>query len=246
MTNKVLLDNVDHHDLRALGQYGADYGGAVNQMLIFPTEFEEVQRDFPIFFRKDPNGEFQSVALLGLDRGENLFLSDDVWQSRYIPAVQLRGPLSINRPEQRAEAQSEPTIYIDLDDPRVGRSEGHPLFLPHGGNAPWLKRATQALRALQTGMEVSKPMFDAFEQAELLSAAAIEIQLDDNTQYKLPGYYTIDNERLARLDGASLERLHRGGFLRAAFWTLSSLGNVRWLIELKNRRRGSTGGPGTQ
>ena len=40
-----------------------------------PDEYADVQREYPIFFRKDPtNGEFASVALLGLQEGEKLVL----------------------------------------------------------------------------------------------------------------------------------------------------------------------------
>src|SRR4029078_4512110 len=95
MTNRVLLNNVDHKDLRVALRHGADFGDAVNQLLIFPTEFEEVQREFPILFRREENGAYQCVALLGLDRDENLFLGEDGWLSRYVPALQQRGPFSI-------------------------------------------------------------------------------------------------------------------------------------------------------
>ena len=44
-------------------------------MPAFPTEFAELQREYPIFLRKDhDNGDWQAVALLGFDQHENLFL----------------------------------------------------------------------------------------------------------------------------------------------------------------------------
>ena len=45
--------------------------------MIVPTEFADVQREYPIFFRKDPaTGEFMSIALLGFSKDENLFLDE--------------------------------------------------------------------------------------------------------------------------------------------------------------------------
>jgi hypothetical protein len=239
MTNKVLLNNVDHRDLRVAARHGPAYGDAVNQMLVFPTEYEEIQREYPILFRKDEHGDFQSIALLGLDKDENLFLGEGGWRARYVPAVQRRGPFSIGLREQHVggEPLAEPMIHVDLDDPRVGAVEGEILFLPHGGTAPYLERVTEALRLIYTGLEVGKAMFAAFEALELIRPVALEAQLSDEEHYLLPDFHTIAEDRLAGLDGAGLARLHEGGFLRAAFLAAASLGNVSRLIDLKNRRR---------
>jgi hypothetical protein len=244
MTRKVPLNNVDHADLKVVVRHAAAFGDSVNQMLIFPTEFEEVQREFPIFFRKDANGDFQSVALLGLDRDENLFLGEGGWESRYIPAVQQRGPFSIGLREQQVDGESvrEPVIHVDLDDSRISRAEGRPIFLPQGGNSPYLDHVSRALRAIHAGLEVSKPMFAAFAALDLIEPVAVEIELGDNMRYDLPNHHTIGQDRLAQLDGAGLERLHQAGFLRAAFLVTSSLQNVNRLIELKNRKRAAGAG----
>jgi hypothetical protein len=85
MTNRVLLNNIDHGTLRVITRRSAEFGDNINQALVFPTEFEELQREYPIFFRKDPNGDYQSVVLLGLDRDENLFLDETGWPATSPP-----------------------------------------------------------------------------------------------------------------------------------------------------------------
>lgn len=238
MTTSVLLNNVDHQDLRVITRHGPEFGDAVNQVLILPTEYEEIQREYPILFRKDPDGEYQSVALLGLDRDENLFLEGDRWRASYVPAVRRRGPFRIGLQERSegGEIRREPVIHVDLDHPQISRTEGEPLFLPQGGNAPYLDRVAEILRIIHTGLEVMGPMFEAFESFDLLRAVQIEIALDDDAKYLLPDFLTIDEARLAGLDGAALQELHERGFLRAAFLAAASLGNVDRLIARKNRR----------
>ncbi|RHW19099.1 peptide ABC transporter permease [Sphingomonas gilva] len=231
MTSTVLLNNVDHHDLRVIPGHGAAFGDNINQVRVFPTEFEELQREYPIFFRRDGEGALAAVALLGLDRDENLFLDEAGWQARYVPATQRRGPFRIGRP-----ADGEPVIHVDLDHPRLSREEGLPLFLPHGGNAPSLEQAAGVLRIIHDGLAVLPAMFAAFEQAGLIEPVAVEIQLSDARRYTLPGLHAVSEERLAALDGQALARLHRDGFLRLAFLAAASLANVHRLIDLKNRR----------
>jgi hypothetical protein len=237
MTNRVLLNNVDHGDLRVVTGQGAAFGDNLNQVLIFPTEFEAVQREYPIFFRKDADGAFQAVALLGLDRDENLFLDDAVhgggWNARYVPAIQQRGPFSI----AVRESDGEPMIHVDLDHPRVRAGEGEPVFLPAGGNSPYLQHVARLLGLIYDGLEIGKAMFAAFQAHDLIEPVDVEIKLDDHVQYDLPDLYAVSQERFASLDGAALEALHRAGFLAAAQWVLSSLGNVATLVELKNRKR---------
>jgi len=178
--------------------------------------------------------EFQAVVLLGLDRDENLFLENGAWQARYVPAVQQRGPFSIALNDN--PAQTGPMIHVDLEHPRISRTEGEALFLEHGGNAPYLEHVTGLLRTIYLGIEASRPMFAAFEEAGLIEPVQIEIKLSDAEQYNLPQYHAIAEERLAALDGSALERLHRQGFLRLAFQAASSLGNISRLIDLKNRK----------
>src|SRR5690606_24669697 len=114
MTKPVLLNNINHRDLRVIPRYSTEYGDSVNQVQTFPTEFGDIQRDYPIFFRKDPeSGEFQAIALLGLDKGENLFLDETGWHASHIPAILARGPFMIGLQEQRVEGElrKEPMIH---------------------------------------------------------------------------------------------------------------------------------------
>lgn len=239
MAQPVLLDNVEHHDLRIITRHGPEYGDATNQTLVVPTEYEALQREYPIFFRQNREGGFESFVLLGFDNNENLFLDGDVWQARYIPAILTRGPFMIGFRGDAADSDGrrEPVIHVDLDHPRVSHSEGEPLFLTHGGNAPALERTANALRALHVGAEMSAAMFAAFIAAGLIAPVDIKIRLDERTEYDLPGLFSISAEALAGLDGPALAKLHAEGFLALAFHVVSSTGNINRLIEIKTRRR---------
>jgi hypothetical protein len=236
VTQIVLLNNVDHADLRVVRRFGAATGDGINQTRVFPSEFEWLQREYVILFRNDPDGGYQSVALLGLDRDENLFLDGDAWNARYVPAVQARGPFSIGLHRQGPAGDREPRVNIDLDDPRVSRDEGEALFLPHGGAAPCLTAANQALSTVFSGLEMVAPMFAAFTAAGLIEPVTIDISVAGGGRYEMEDVHTISRERLAGLDGAMLERLNREGWLEHAVHVAASLGNLDHLIALKNRK----------
>jgi len=174
-------------------------------------------------------------VLLGLDRDENLFLQEDGWGGRHIPAAIQSAPFAIGVPDRGGTA--EPMIHIDLDHPAIGRETGAPLFLPHGGNAPYLEHVSRVLRRIHDGRALAAPLYTAWEAAGLIEPITLRLSLDETTRYDVPDCLTIGPGRLAALDGATLERLNRAGFLRPAFMVAASLGNVSRLIERKNARR---------
>lgn len=141
MTRHAMLNNIAHKDLRVITRHAAQLGDNVGSVLTFPTEYGDVQREYPIFFRKDPaTAQFQSIALLGFRNDENLFLDDAApdgngWNANYIPGIVARGPFLIGFQEQEVDGdlRKEPVIHVDLDNPRISESQGEPVFLPQGG-----------------------------------------------------------------------------------------------------------------
>lgn len=229
MANPVLLNNVDHKDLRVITRRGAAYGDNLMLAPTFPAEFRTLQAHYPIVFRKSAAGAFEPVALFGFQEGENLFLRDGRWDATDLPLAVERLPFLIGANGK------ELMMHVDLDHPRVSGSEGEPVFLPHGGTTEFLEKMSSTLLALHQGLQDVAGFTEALLQNELLESFVFDIELDDGSQNRLAGFYTINEERLAMLDGAVLDRLHRAGYLAAIYFAMASLSNFRDLIERKNR-----------
>jgi hypothetical protein len=234
MTNTIRLDNVAHADLRIARGHGAAYGDAVNQIAVFLPEFEEAQRDYPILFLRGEDGLLQSVAILGLDRDENLFLEGDGrWSAGYVPAMARRGPFLIGL------ASGEPVIHVDVDHPRVTQADGadgDPIFLPQGGQAPALERALDALRAIHVGNEAAKALTSLFDALGLVQPVSLDVQVSDRHSYAFNDYLAITHDKIASLDGDALAKLNQAGLLMQAVFAAASLANVHRLIARKRAR----------
>lgn len=234
--NRVLLNNIDHHDLTVAVRTGAAFGDCVDRMAVFPSEFTELQRDVPIVFQRTAEG-IEAVALLGVQAGENLFLDDNGWTTRHVPAMQRRGPFSIALSRNERDGDSaDLMIEVDLDDPRVGAVDGAPVFREQGGNAPYLDHVTAALRTIFDGWRSAHAIHAELDASGLLRPVAITITADDGSAYELADLLVVDGEALAALPGALLERLHRQGVLQAAVMAHASLANIAQLAERKSRR----------
>jgi hypothetical protein len=235
MANGVRLDNVEHHALRVERRFAPEFGHCVNQILVVPAEFEAAQRDYPILFRREADGAFQSLALLGLDRGENLYLDGGTWRARYIPAFVSREPLYLGAPAEEGE-EGGLAPYIDLDDPRVGEEGGEPLFLPQGGRAPFLEEAAAALATVHDGLFQMRAMFDAFSRLGLLQPVNLDIRLPDGLEYRIGDVFTVSADQLRDSSKDDLDELRRSGFLAHAIFARASLGNMDRLIAWKSER----------
>ncbi|MDC7807477.1 SapC family protein [Luteimonas sp BLCC-B24] len=229
MARTVQLNNVDHRDLRVNTGRGVALGDAVMWAITFPAEFRNVQAHYPIVFGKSADGEFQPLALFGFTEGQNLFLQGDRWDATYIPLTIERQPFLIGR------SVDELLMHIDLDHPRVGNARGEALFLPHGGTSAYLEHASSVLNTIHQGLQGTAPFVAALLQHDLLEPFVLDIRLDDGSDNRLSGYYTINEERLRVLDGEAFAALGRAGHLEAIYMMLASVVRFRDLIERVNR-----------
>ena len=246
MPQHALLNNREHQQLRVITRRGAAYGDALMSALTFPAEFRDLQACYPIVFAKNAEGGFDAVALFGFQQGENLFLGSasqpggalngglgNGWDAPVIPLTVERQPFLIGRPASGADEGM--LIHVDLDSPRLSTSEGEPLFLSYGGGSEYLERMSRVLRSIHDGLATAKGFVDALLHLELLESFVLDIELDDGSQNRLAGFYTIHEERLAALEPAQLARLHEVGYLQAIYMALASLSQFRGLVARKNR-----------
>jgi hypothetical protein len=233
MVRPVLLNNVDHAQLRVVKHRSAALGDDVMHAVALPDEFRELQAHYPIVFRQLDEqglaGSFQPVALFGFEAGQNLFLGPDGWDAAYLPLSMERHPFLIGRD------RSEMLVHVDLDSPRLSTDDGEALFLPHGGSAPLLERITSVLWTLHQGLERLPAFIGALLKHQLLESFVLDVELPEGGQGRLSGFHVVHEERLAALDATALDELHRAGHLLPIYMALASLGRLRDLV-VRHRR----------
>lgn len=231
MTNIALLNNIEHKDLRVITEHRPGLGDELAWVPTFAAEFRALQAYYPIIFRKlDDGSSFEPIALLGFEEGENLFLEPNGWDVPTVPLLVERQPFLIGR------SGDELMIQIDLDNPRVSKTEGEPVFLPHGGTSEYIDHVSTVLNTIHQGVQAGAGFIEALVKHELLEGFALDITLEDGSQNRLSGFYTIHEERLAALSADAVASLHATGHLAAIYYTLASTANFRSLIDRKNRR----------
>ena len=239
MANHALLNNVEHKDLKIITEHSATYGDNRMCSVVFPFEFKHVQADYPIFFHKNPETqEFTSVAMFGFEKDENLFLSEQGWDADYIPLMVQREPFLIGFQESNENGQTvkNTVIHIDLDSPRVSYEKGTEVFLPHGGNSEYLSRISAVLKTIHDAKETTDKFMQKVTELELLEPFNVDVALSDGSNNRLTGYYTINEEKLYKLSGDTLEELNKTGMLMIMYMVVASLENIRGLASRKNAK----------
>jgi hypothetical protein len=236
MTNHVILNNIEHKDIRVIKDRSAQFGDNVMGVPIITREFRDAQNDFPIFFHKDsPEGKLVPFAMFGLVRDENLFLDDEAWKASYLPFVMEKGPFLIGF-QEKSDGDKGLVISLDLDHPRVSHTEGEALFLPHGGNGKYIERISDVLNAIHEGQAATEGFVDAMLAHDLIEPFALNVDLDDGSKHRLEGFHTVHEEKLTALEGDVLADFSKKGYLQCAYMVVASLSNIRKLIQKKNQQ----------
>ena len=239
MSRATVLNNVDHKNVKVDTRPGSNHNQHVNRSLVHATEISELHKEFPLVFYKHlDTQQLQLHAILGLEKDENLFVGENGWSTRFVPALLARGPFSLGykKAQEAGESPTDPVICIDTDDTRVNTEQGEDVFLQFGGEAPYLEYVKKALQTIDSGIQFDKTLFTLVESMDLLEPVAIQITLSNVEEINFSDYYTINQHKLANLDSESLSKLNQYGVLSLLYFVLSSMGNFQQLIALKNAK----------
>lgn len=224
----VVLDTDRHRNLRML-QGEAQFGFAreTNSVPIVTSEFASCVGHYPIVFAGDDAGARMPVALLGIRDRENLFVdAEGHWDAEYIPAFVRRYPFVLASSVGETNAQ----FNVCFDESFAGlveSSEGVPLFDDNGEPAAFLQGALAFLRDYQARLGVTRSFMAQLSELDLLVKRHLKIQRPNGDEFRLDGFYIVDDERLRALDDAQVLSLFRSGaldWIEAHRFSLSRIG----------------------
>lgn len=234
MSNYKVLSPATHKNIHILTERGDSLGDNIQYSTTYPLEFRNIQSCYPIFFSKSgETGEFFPIALFGFEKNENLFLDDSGWNASYIPMMVEREPFLIGY-QGPSEDELKPIVSINMDSPKISQDQGQPLFDSDSQPTDFLKAMMSRLESLHQGHEHNKGFITALTEAELLEPFTLEITLNNGTTNRLLGFYTINEEKLLELDGATLEDFNKKGYLQPIYMAVASYARIRALIDKKN------------
>lgn len=208
---------------------------------LMPLGLKEMQKaamGLPAGFIKLQD-KFLLVALQGLRNGENLVVGEDgKWLAAHVPESYFGYPLRMARLDaERYQvcALGETELIVKAED-IPDAAEGWQGFFGEDG------KLNEAVSELTNRMQRHASDLVAAERAttklaELELIAEWEISAgEEDAQVQVKGIYTIDQDRLATLDGESLAAMRDCGALYLAYVQLLSGHHMPALVEIARRR----------
>lgn len=243
----VPLNREAHAAVRIQPVESFGFAAGLQHVSIMVHEFARAASVYPIVFLEDfADDGFRPVVLLGLEPGDNLFLSaDGRWQASYIPAIIRRYPFALARLEEDADRF---TVCLDEAADCVGVEVGEALFDAIGEPTRIVDHVKRYLGEMQQ-MDVYTRQFCRF-----LGRHNLFRPLDMQIHYRgrartVSGCHVINEERLTTLSDPLFLELRDRRFLAPVFSQILSLGQIERLAHRKEdrvsvARQADNGSPG--
>ena len=92
------------------------------------------------------------------------------------------------------------------------------------------------LAQLIDGENETQEFIQALLEHELIEAMSFDITFEDQSEQRIQGVYTINEEKLNNLSDEALITLHKKSMLKPIYTMIASMGHVYSLIQRKNER----------
>lgn len=219
MTEWTALSRADHADHHYQPREG--YHAATEQIAT-PILLGEVSRllaDHVLaFIAKD--AEYQAVALLGLESGQNVYVhADGRWLGHYVPAS-LRGyPFTLIDTKNTEKA-------LCIVSECLSQDEGEPLFDQAGELAPPVQKMLDFLTQCAQNRQLTQHAVDALNQAGVIEPWHVTLAREEGQDpLTAKGLFRVSETALNALDASTYHSL-RGSPMALAHAQLFSMAQL--------------------
>ncbi|QYJ78063.1 SapC family protein [Shewanella acanthi] len=226
-TQFVPLNDAAHKNLTVNDKVDYSYFETVHMLPLFVQEFVTAATSFPIIFTKNAQtGEFIAVALTALKPNTNKLLKEGKWQSRYLPMqVQLYPFGMSNVSEDRI------ILGIDINNAAVNEDGPNRLFNEDGDKTDYLNKRLELASAQAKYRDVSHFFIKTLVEKELLQPRTLTVTALNGAKTNIDGIYTVDEQKLAQLDEATMLDFAKRGFYGPIYAHLCSLSMMDVVID---------------
>jgi len=212
---------------------------AARKDTVVPISISEVTKLLPAYafaFVKDAQGKFVFVAIQGIYKEENLYVSD-AGEPFFTPTPRHYHAYPFFLHEFEAEGKLQATLLFDHDsglyreDPQVDKGEKR--FMNDEGQIDAdVEKVLVYLTESEKWRKITQSAVDALDEAGVLEAWEPKIENPDPKRNLLKGFYKINLEKLNVLEGEDLKNIQKSQGFTVAYAQLFSMYRVETLNKL--------------
>jgi len=232
MANLVPLKKEQHQNLKVSSQRNLSHVAKQHIVPVHAREYAQASTSFPILLVKDPESErFRSIVMLGLEAGENLYLTDEKWNGVYVPQSVSMVPFALGLDPEKEKTL---TACIDMDSEFVGEDKENALFDAEGNDTEFFKNVQESLGRLYDNEVMTEKFVQELVDNDLLVELELSMSFSTGENKKLVGLFGIDEKKLQDLSDDKVLDFHKRGLFIPIHAMLGSLGQVNRLAQLRN------------
>jgi len=195
------------------------------------NEFAPACRDYPIaFVSSDGGNSFVSMAVLGLENQQNLFVTaDGGWDAGvYLPAYVRRYPFCMTRITVNGHEQPERVACVEK---RAINDKGDALHNAKGEPLPAWEERKKLLFEYEADLVRSDEMSRELAKLGLLETFSMQAVPNEGAPFAMTGMYRVAEQKLGALEPGKLSELTQQGILARVYAHLISLNNFGRLLD---------------
>jgi len=207
----------------------------LNALPLSFTEFTVACRDYPIAFVGANTGSVIAMAVLGLERQQNLFATaEDDWDaSVYLPAYVRRHPFCMTRVTVDGKERPERVACVEKS---ALSDSGEPMFDAKGEPLPAWEARRKLLFEFEADLARSEEMSRELGRHQLLESFSLQAQPNQGPPLAMTGMYRVSEQKLAELAPDDLKALLQKGILARVYAHLISLANFGRLLDRRAKQ----------
>ena len=221
-----------HKSKKVLNTAGFEYASEFHIAYVTMHEFARACAIYPIVFLADKTNGYRSVALMGLQNGENLFIGKQgSWNASYIPAMIRRYPFALSKGAQEGRF----VVCVDEASALLSDTDGAALFDDDGKPTQVIENVKRYLSELQQMDLMTQDFIKFLEAHDLLTSLNMRVNTSEQVK-NITGCFVIHEERFNNLSDALFSELRKKKYLPAIYAHLLSLPQIERLVQMKNER----------
>jgi hypothetical protein len=203
---------------------------ALNALPISFAEFTVACRDYPIAFVGANAESVIAMAVLGLEKQQNLFITagNDWDASVYLPAYVRRHPFCMTRVTVDGKERAERVACVEKN---ALSGSGEPLFDAKGEPLPAWEARRKLLFEYEADLARSEEMCRELGRLQLLETFTLQAVPNQGPPLAMTGLYRVSEQKLADRAPEELKALLQMGILARIYAHLVSLANFGRLLD---------------
>lgn len=214
--------------VRELGTF--EHVKSAHMVPVTAHEFARLGAEYPIVFVKNSeSGQFQSVALMGLKVGENLFVDGEKWKGVFVPGSIRNHPFVL---APAGENKDQLMVGLIENSPIIGEEEGSALFSESGEETDYLKAKKENLVGYLESEQMTRAFVSVLAEKDLLISQNVSVTAGGE-KINLGGVYIVDEKKLGELSEEDFADFRKRGFLPPLYAQLTSMHQFSRLAKMQ-------------